>query len=1024
MTILCTIDLETREVSIPSGQCIAAYDHNVDVIRFQAETIPGFSLDTSTIRIAAQGPNKARHDYAVDPSTVQIEEETGYITFDWPIPAGVTEMPIGAGFKYGDKGQLIFAVCAEIISGDTVSKAWHSDDGIITVVAHLEPESGGGEDPEEEATNAQKIAQLQTDVAVINTQVGALANGSPTPVATVAEMTDESAVYLYTGSETGYTAGNWYFWNGTAWTAGGTYGGAVTDTTLSISGAPADSKAAGDALGTALTRLGEDEAVIAVKADKTETVVATIVEPYYLSHRYLQTDGSGLPVGTASGNWNLYKLDVSDCDAVKITTYRSNTGSAKYNMWSFLSSGFADVTSSSESAETVVDVGEVFLPTADAIVRNVVVPDGAKTMYIVCFVAQVSGFEVIKYDYGRFDTVKNIPALEAGVSANADSISESNDEIEDIKVTLYHHDRETTTYSIGGINIHTGLDNRLQNHLRCVSKALKKGDRIVNADPETYDFNVHKYVSGTYQGYTFVSEESTYTIDEDANYRIMVDKRGDQIDVAFTTEERDEVAEIVYYETLQDNKINYPAINPHGSYGNVLSSNGDGSTTWVDPIGYSQEAISEAVSTWLDEHPEATVNIEDYSVPFSKLVKGTLGFVSPVMFGAAGDGRTDDSEAIQNTIEYAIENGIGIVDGFGKSYIVSGDVKGDSTVVGSNRGVCIHGNVIFQNFNLKLADDIAVGLASVLNAYNAAGEHLIIRNVNIDGNRTNQTSVPSGVGQDGGFHGIRIGFNADCGFVEISHCDIRECYTDGICIRPRAFNDMKISDCYVSRCGRNGITDNAKSSHLENCIIVDNGTRTAPRSGYHIEPDNSVDFGSKKLTNCIITDNHIADFKVYFNTKIYNIDAVELDSCTVGKFSWSNHGITDDCLHKNIRLNNCIVNSVYYNNGSDENGLNRFECFEITNSRVLGSVNIVGGIAYDSGLLRISADTVDDVISATKVSNIILNSNLFDDTSTDKSVNISSYDNAVFTGNISSKSEADTINADAVVVKSGNIFAE
>lgn len=248
MVILCTIDLETREVSLPAGQVIASYDHNVDVIRFQAEAIPGFSLNTSSIKIAAQGPNNVRHDYAVDPSTVSIEEETGYITFDWPIPAGVTEMPIGAGFKYGDKGQLIFAVCAEIISGSTLSKAWHSDDGIITVVAHLEPESGGGEDPEEEATNAQKIAQLQTDVAVINTQVDALGNGSPKPARTVAEMTEHDKVYLYTGSETDYTAGNWYFWNGSAWTSGGQYGGAVTDTTLSISGRPADAKAVGDAL--------------------------------------------------------------------------------------------------------------------------------------------------------------------------------------------------------------------------------------------------------------------------------------------------------------------------------------------------------------------------------------------------------------------------------------------------------------------------------------------------------------------------------------------------------------------------------------------------------------------------------------------------------------------------------------------------------------------------------------------------------------------------------------------------------
>ena len=90
-------------------------------------------------------------------------------------------------------------------------------------------------------SNSHSIAELQTRISQI-------ANGSPTPVETIAEMTDESAVYLYTGSETGYTAGNWYFWNGSAWTSGGTYGGAVTDPTLSISGAAADAKAVGDAL--------------------------------------------------------------------------------------------------------------------------------------------------------------------------------------------------------------------------------------------------------------------------------------------------------------------------------------------------------------------------------------------------------------------------------------------------------------------------------------------------------------------------------------------------------------------------------------------------------------------------------------------------------------------------------------------------------------------------------------------------------------------------------------------------------
>ena len=74
--------------------------------------------------------------------------------------------------------------------------------------------------------------------------------GSPLTASTVAGMTDKNRVYVYTGSESGYTAGNWYFWNGSAWTSGGVYNsqGIQTDKTLSVTGMAADAKAVGDAL--------------------------------------------------------------------------------------------------------------------------------------------------------------------------------------------------------------------------------------------------------------------------------------------------------------------------------------------------------------------------------------------------------------------------------------------------------------------------------------------------------------------------------------------------------------------------------------------------------------------------------------------------------------------------------------------------------------------------------------------------------------------------------------------------------
>lgn len=48
--------------------------------------------------------------------------------------------------------------------------------------------------------------------------------GAPIVALTVSAMTDHSKVYLYEGSEAGYTAGNFYYWSGSAWVSGGQYG--------------------------------------------------------------------------------------------------------------------------------------------------------------------------------------------------------------------------------------------------------------------------------------------------------------------------------------------------------------------------------------------------------------------------------------------------------------------------------------------------------------------------------------------------------------------------------------------------------------------------------------------------------------------------------------------------------------------------------------------------------------------------------------------------------------------------------
>ena len=50
------------------------------------------------------------------------------------------------------------------------------------------------------------------------------ATTSPLVASEASGMTDTTRIYVYTGSETGYRFGHWYYYDGTAWTDGGTYG--------------------------------------------------------------------------------------------------------------------------------------------------------------------------------------------------------------------------------------------------------------------------------------------------------------------------------------------------------------------------------------------------------------------------------------------------------------------------------------------------------------------------------------------------------------------------------------------------------------------------------------------------------------------------------------------------------------------------------------------------------------------------------------------------------------------------------
>lgn len=99
----------------------------------------------------------------------------------------------------------------------------------------------------ETAAQSAQEAENNAETAAASAQIR---YGSPLVAQTVADMVNENRVYVYVGSESGYTNGNWYYYNGTAWASGGVYNGAGinTDTTLTQSGMAADAKVVGDEL--------------------------------------------------------------------------------------------------------------------------------------------------------------------------------------------------------------------------------------------------------------------------------------------------------------------------------------------------------------------------------------------------------------------------------------------------------------------------------------------------------------------------------------------------------------------------------------------------------------------------------------------------------------------------------------------------------------------------------------------------------------------------------------------------------
>lgn len=171
-------------------------------------------------------------------------------------------------------------------------------------------------------TNKNSLTGAINEVkADVNALIAAV--GSPLVASTVAGMTDQTKIYVYTGSETGYTSGHWYYYNGSAWADGGIYQstGIDTDKTLTVADQAADGKAVGDeltALNSALNSLTEGGEV-------RTSIVPTIVENVAIGN-------TGQESPTDAYNATDYIEIPSDASSVSTnSSFSASLGSAFYD---------------------------------------------------------------------------------------------------------------------------------------------------------------------------------------------------------------------------------------------------------------------------------------------------------------------------------------------------------------------------------------------------------------------------------------------------------------------------------------------------------------------------------------------------------------------------------------------------------------------------------------------------------------------------------------------------------------------
>jgi hypothetical protein len=294
----------------------------------------------------------------------------------------------------------------------------------------------------------------------------------------------------------------------------------------------------------------------------------------------------------------------------------------------------------------------------------------------------------------------------------------------------------------------------------------------------------------------------------------------------------------------------------YGVSGQILATDGNGKTTWTNAGTPTDEQIAANISAWLDAHPEATTSIPDGSISEAKMAAGGPGYITPEMFGAKGDGVTDDTDAIRAAFDQVLSN---IVVLRGNYKVAASPAHPDVITLRSNM------TVLFCGASIQLISASQMNANSIISIHDK-------ENIRIVGNGTLIGTRLSGIARGEWNYGISVSKSKH---VYIEGLNLKDFWSDGISLVGSIASlgyynsDVTIKNCVIDNCDRNGIAViSAEDVLIDGCTcknITGNGVGIdCEANGYHDR------LTRIRINNCILQDNARMGINFYAPYNHYN----------------------------------------------------------------------------------------------------------------------------------------------------------